>query len=491
MQRRDFLLKSLAGGLAACLPTSVLAGADTYQAYRAGLARHPRLAMLAGTQNEMLAGEASISGRWPKALAGMFYRNGPARLERGGERYEHWFDGDGMVHAWRMADGRVSHLGRMVRTQKYREEAAADQLLYPGFGTAIARRPIGNNDSVNAANTSALPHAGKLYAMWEGGSATELDPQTLATRGLKTWRDDLTALPFSAHPKVEPDGTLWNIGAVPGVNKLVLWHIRPDGSLARVQLLNVADIALVHDFVVTERHIVLLLPPFSLNRTPGISYLAMHQWQGQRAMRVLVIDKADLTLKHTLEMPARMVFHFGNAFDDGDSIRLDATLYQDDQVLQEMAAAMRGVVWDKSVPSVTSQLTLDLRRGQVREERLLAASEFPRVADAVVGRRHRALFTLIEDAQHGMGMGGVARIDLDGGKIDRFAFGPDWVVEEHVPVARPDGRGLWLVGPALDLRRRQTVLNVFDAANLAQGPLAQARLPYAAPLCFHGNFLST
>ena len=34
-------------------------------------------------------------GRWPAALAGRFYRNGPALYERGGERYHHWFDGDG------------------------------------------------------------------------------------------------------------------------------------------------------------------------------------------------------------------------------------------------------------------------------------------------------------------------------------------------------------------------------------------------------------
>jgi carotenoid cleavage dioxygenase len=46
-----------------------------------------------------------------------------------------------------------------------------------------------------------------------------------------------------------------------------------------------------------------------------------------------------------------------------------------------------------------------------------------------------------------------------------------------------------LLGPAFDLARQQTVLNVFDAARISAGPLAQARLPYAAPLGFHGNFL--
>src|SRR5687767_6297063 len=48
---------------------------------------------------------AEITGRWPAALQGTLYRNGPAWFDRAGFRYQHWFDGDGMVHAWRMSEG--------------------------------------------------------------------------------------------------------------------------------------------------------------------------------------------------------------------------------------------------------------------------------------------------------------------------------------------------------------------------------------------------
>jgi carotenoid cleavage dioxygenase len=40
------------------------------------------------------------------------------------------------------------------------------------------------------------------------------------------------------------------------------------------------------------------------------------------------------------------------------------------------------------------------------------------------------------------------------------------------------------------MRQQQSVLTVLDGAQLSQGPVAQAHLPYAAPLCFHGNFLA-
>ena len=50
-----------------------------------------------------------------------------------------------------------------------------------------------------------------------------------------------------------------------------------------------------------------------------------------------------------------------------------------------------------------------------------------------------------------------------------------------------EGAG-WLVGTALDLRTARTVVSVFDATDLAAGPVARARLPYALPLGLHGSF---
>jgi len=252
MDRRHFLRNIAASSLALSLPAWARAD-ETQSAWQANLPRQPRLATLKGAVADQLGGAASMEGRWPGEIRGTFYRNGPARFELGGERYHHWFDGDGMVHAWHIGGGQVRHEARFVQTQKYVEESAAGRFLYPTFNTFLDRRPVGNNDTVNAANTNLLPHAGKLYALWEGGSATEIDPQGLATRGIKSWRDDLAALPFSAHPKVTPDGTLWNFGVVHGGNKLLLWRIDPNGSLGKFGMIDVPHLPIVHDFVVTQR----------------------------------------------------------------------------------------------------------------------------------------------------------------------------------------------------------------------------------------------
>ncbi|WP_265685709.1 carotenoid oxygenase family protein, partial [Verminephrobacter eiseniae] len=63
-----------------------------------------------------------------------------------------------------------------------------------------------------------------------------------------------------------------------------------------------------------------------------------------------------------------------------------------------------------------------------------------------------------------------------------------FLVEEHVFV--PDGaQPGWIRGTALDFVQRTTVLSCFAADDLAAGPVAQARLPYALPPGLHGAFV--
>lgn len=487
MLRRDFLRGMAAGSAIWALPDWAQAD-ETRDSYRANLPAHPRLAALRNCASEALSGKTIIEGRWPSELNGTIYRNGPARFELGDERYRHWFDGDGMVQAWRIHAGAVHHQAAFVKTPKYVAESSASQFLYPAFGTDIARRPVGNNDTVNTANTNALPHAGKLYALWEGGSATELDPSGLATQGTKTWRSDLAALPFSAHPKITPDGVMWNFGVVPGANTLLLWRIDASGNLSKFGMLKVPQLPMVHDFVVTEHYMVFLVPPFDRHASPQASYLETHVWNGSRPARALVINRADFTLCRILEMPAGMALHLGNGWDEGNVIRLDACMAVDDSGLRALSGAMRGEVWhEASTDSVL--ITLNLSNGTTRSETLLQGTELPRVAPADVGGRYRDLFVTTSSTSE-FGMTGVARLDVERGGVDRFEYGADWVVEEHIPVAKASGRGQWLLGVAYDVRRQQTALAVFDGAHLSHGPVARARLPYAAPLCFHGNFLA-
>lgn len=497
MNRRHFFQLACAATAASMLPARVDA-----QSIQHGLTSaqslftsNPRLTPLRGYRGQDVACDAAfIEGKLPTGLRGQFYRNGPGLFERAGQRYHHWFDGDGMVQAWRFTERGVSHQARFVQTDKFTAEQEAGEFLIPAFGTAIkAKRPVRGSDSFNTANTSVIKMNERLYALWEGGSAHALDPQTLATEGIVSWTPELTGMPFSAHPKLEADGTMWNFGTMMG--KLVLYQFSPQGKLVQHHVMNAPSSAMVHDFVTSQRYLIFLFSPIILDMKAvqnGSSMVQAMQWKAQEGTKLLVIDKADFSKTRMMELPAMMLFHFGNAWDDGQHIRLDFVKSKDMGNFQTaMPQTMRGIDV-KSDPSTPAFLDIDLPKQRVSMSERQEVLEFPRVDPRVVGRRHRYLFYPYASEQSSYNaLNGVMRLDVDSGKVDRFNFGDRMRLEEHVVVPKPGSTkegDAWLVGVGFDVQEQTSFATVFDAQNLAAGPLALARLPYWAPHCFHGNF---
>jgi all-trans-8'-apo-beta-carotenal 15,15'-oxygenase len=497
MNRRDFVLSGLAGVTASALPLTPL---RAYAAADAPFSTHPMLTPLRGYAGQDVACDrAAIEGTLPQELRGVFYRNGPALFERGlganRQRYEHWFDGDGMVHAWRFTDKGVSHQGRFVQTKKFMAEQAANQFLVSAFGTGFATKmPVRNSDDTNAANTNVVKLGDRLVAMWEGGSGWGLDPASLDTQGLIAWSPELKHMPFSAHPKVEADGTLWNFGALFG--KMVVYHLNAKGTLVKHAVFDAPASGMVHDFAITEKHLVFLLPPVSFDREAFKAHGAYSKsltWNANGATKVLIVDKDDFSKRRVLEMPPFMLFHFGNAWEKDNVIRVDFVRSKNMGVMTEwMPKMMRGEMTHTD-ESTAAFVTIDLKRNRCDITTRREHCEFPRMDPRFVGLRNRNVYYTAsgESKRLRFGFPGVMRLDVESGKTDRYTFGDDYIVEEHVVVPKPastkEGEG-WLVGVVFDVKRQQSFATVFDALNLAAGPQAIARLPYWTPICFHGNF---
>ena len=264
--------------------------------------------------------------------------------------------------------------------------------------------------------------------------------------------------------------------------------------------MKVPDIAMVHDFAVTERHLVFLLPPlvFDAARSEaGATFLDSHVWRPELGMRVLVLPKDRLDAPRWFQLPTGFVFHIGNAWEDTragviqlDYVRSDDATY----ATQGLQHLMRG---EHEVPAPTRLmvLQLDLRSGRARQEALAGQVEFPRVDPRRVSQRHREVFVAqrIGPGEQPM-FDAVARLNVADGRVDRYRYGPEAMVEEHIFVPRTgrgarDGQG-WLVGTALDLRRRAMLFSVFDAQHLAAGPVAQGVLPRVMPLGLHAVFIA-
>jgi all-trans-8'-apo-beta-carotenal 15,15'-oxygenase len=500
MERRDFI-RSLIAGLGAGALGTVARAADApdpvFAAFEAQRAKTPWTLGFDGLQADVEPMRLTLQGRLPHGLQGAFFRNGAARHQLGGQRYHHWFDGDGMVQKYQIGDGAIVHRGRFVRTPKFIADSAAGRPVRQAFGThPPGAERLASPDDINVANTSVVQHGGELMALWEGGSATRIDATTLETRGPKVWSPDHAGMPFSAHPKIEPDGTLWNFGVASYRELLAIYRINAAGELAQTALLQVPQIAMVHDFAVTERHLVFLLPPLVFDREradAGETFLDSHVWKPGLGLRVLVLAKDKLDAPRYFELPAGFVFHIGNAWERDGVIRLDFMRTAD---AWHATTGIKQMMQGRYTPHEHAALTLleiDTRRGRVQQTALPHIAEFPRVDPRVVGRRYRQLFAAERVAPgERPGYDAVMRIDVESGRVERYRYGADVMAEEHIFVPRPGGTGEgdgWLLGSALDLKRRAMLFSVFDARRLAAGPLVQGTLARVMPLGLHAIFV--
>ena len=511
--RRDVLRGAAAAGLlpslawaapaaaAATSPEIASEGAafDTAVAGRPWLVPFKGVSDAGAAQGDLRCAHLTVTGRWPAELRGRFYRNGPALFERAGQRYHHWFDGDGMVQQFTFGSRGVSHVGRLVKTPKLADERAAGRFLHATFGTAIASEvPMQGPDSINVANTNAIEHAGRVLAMWEGGSAFALDPKDLSTTGAVTWKEGLEQIPFSAHPKLDATGNLWNIGTFG--DKLVVWHIDAAGQLARVQVgESPYPNGMAHDVAVTAQYIVLPLPPVKMHYDAigrGATAEQAFEFQRSEPLRVLVMRKDDIAQRRVFELPTQFVFHVGNAYERSDgSIALTYVGAATHDFLVHGAVAL--VAGQAAAPSGSTlqSAVLDMKTGQARVEAMHGSIEFPRIDPRRIGLPARYLASAAAWKDYGPARGalfhGVQLRDLQTGRVDRYDYGERMVVEEHLLVPKPRAShelDAWLLGTTFDAQRQVTIVNVLDARHVAAGPIAQAALPYWLPLGFHGNF---
>jgi len=503
MKRRSALQGLIAAGLISNAPFAVCkeVALSVRQRFLAARARLPYLLGYSSiSKADHHASRVSRNDQWPSELMGTLYRNGPARHEIGDFRYEHWFDGDGMLQAWhinRQGDGEIEHRARMVRTRKYQAEVEAGRALYPGFGTTPPNsRGTTSADQLNVANISVLAHHERLFALWEAGSPYEMNPDSLATIGEHSFDDDTRGLPFSAHPRVELDGTLWNFGYASSAKKLVLWHLNTAGAVVKTGLVECDPISMVHDFVVTRRHIVMLVCPLHYEPTESAnSFLDAHRWHADRATQVLVIEKGDFTSVQRLELPAQWVFHFSNAWEDSAGvIRFEAARAADPSVLSSTFRDVMKGVGTPSSPSLLYEYRIDTRRSKVSEQQVRAygSCEFPVISSYQAGTAHTQLLMLSENKSPYVGLNQVTLRAPQTGLEDSFRYEDHMLPEEHLLVGEPNSEGElpWVLGTALNCIKQRTELHLFRANAIADGPIANAHLPYALPLGLHAKFAS-
>ena len=499
MDRRTFN-KILIGSItASTLPGTLLAQSPigNQAMFFKALAEKPWLLGYLGIQQTELQGNIRIvSGKLPSDLRGHLYRNGPAMHNIGSDRFSHWFDAPGMVQKFTFANNKISHHGRLIETARNVAEAKAGAILFSAFGTYGDRLGSGGSaDGQNVGNISLVQHGGELLALWEGGSAHIIDPDSLKTEARKDWSPKTKGLPFGAHPRRDQDGSLWNIGYSVNPAALILYHIASDGQLLRTHILPQTSTPMVHDFMITASKIVIVAPPYSASNTAGKTFVDLFEWDAAQPTQILIIDKNDLTNVSIVEIEPFWVFHFGNAYDmSATEIGFDFALYDTPNfITQDAFAAMNGS-WDGRTSAASRYVQAKINLTS-KTAHLEAASEFSQVEfihtdsrENLLPHRYALMLAHASDAKD-FRLNRLLLIDRLSESHSFFDVKETEILEEHLIVPKPRREGaFWIMGTALDWQKGITNISIYEGAHLSDGPIMKAELDLALPLGLHGIF---
>jgi len=447
----------------------------------------------------------AVEGELPAELDGTLYRIGPGLLSAFGERYGHWFDGDGAVYAIRFEAGRAEGAARVVESAGLLEERRRGRRIFGGYGTRttdVWRQLwdafVTDDPGKNIANTSVLVWQGRLLALMEGGRPTEIARDDLHIRG-ETDLEGVVGRSFSAHPHYVPERRAhYNFGTRYGRQAFVDIYELPDQGRARkLAAISLTGASLIHDFVATPKHLVFFAPPLRLQMWRFLfgfgSFSENLAWRPQEGTEVLVvpIDDPERVVRFTTE--AFFQWHFGHAHERGGDIVLDLVRYPDFDSNEWLRKIPFGAP-KRAMHGALYRAVLEPAASRVRfEERWARACEFPVVAPSSTTGPQRftylSAFSSRDASAHGL-PDRVAKVDVErgtadelGAEIGRYPSEPVFVPRAHA-AAEDDG---WLLTLVYDAREHRSFVAVTDARTMGE-PVARVWFDHHLPFTFHGRW---
>jgi carotenoid cleavage dioxygenase len=430
------------------------------------------------------------AGRIPPELRGAYLRNGSNPRFRP-LTYTYPFDGDGMVHAVHLADGAARYRNRFVRTRGLAVECRAGRAVYGGLMRPVPPDPalVGPEGDPgpykNGAFINIMRHGEHLLALSESQPAYAM---TAALDTIGEWRAGTDApLDMGAHNRRHSvTGDLFAIAYAVTAPRVTVHHIDPAGTLRRSVAITLAAPSMIHDFVLTARHLVFVIGPVVFDLAAAARGEPVLAWKPALGTRIGVVP-LDGGAPRWMEAEPFFVFHFANGFERGEEIVVD--------YVRHAAFGLRPAA-DRTPPRL-HRLVLDPRTGRLRDERLAEfGTEFPRINDALnaLPSRHVYLPTRMPGSGALAPIGSfnaLLRVDAETGATQCFdagalALGEPAFIPRPGAAAEDDG---YVCTFAYDPARDGSDLLLLDAARLADGPVAVIRMPQRVPQGLHGNWM--
>ncbi|EOA15698.1 hypothetical protein CARUB_v10006410mg [Capsella rubella] len=458
-----------------------------------------------------------IHGSLPPSLNGAYIRNGPNPqfLPRGPY---HLFDGDGMLHAIRIHNGKATLCSRYVKTYKYNVEKQNGAPVLPnvfsgfnGVTASVARGALsavrvltGQFNPVNGiglANTSLAFFSNRLFALGESDlpyAVRLTNNGDIETIGRCDF-DGKLSMSMTAHPKTDPitgETFAFRYGPVPPF--LTYFRFDSAGKKQRdVPVFSMTSPSFLHDFAITERNAIFAEIQLGMRTNPMDLVLEGGSPVGAdkgKTPRLGVIPKyaGDESEMKWFEIPGFNIIHAINAWDedDGNAVVLIApNIMSIEHTLERMDL----------VHALVEKVRIDLVTGIVSRHPISARNlDFAVINPALLGRQSKYVYAAIGDPMPKIS--GVVKLDVSKGDRDdctvaRRMYGPGCYGGEPFFVAKDpsnpeaeedDG---YVVTYVHDEVTGESKFLVMDAKSPELEIVAAVRLPRRVPYGFHGLFV--
>jgi beta,beta-carotene 9',10'-dioxygenase len=444
-----------------------------------------------------------VRGRLPPWLAGRLVRTGPARFEVGASRYNHWFDGLAMLHAFAFDQGRVSYTNRYLRSQAHDEAMAAGAIRRAEFATDPCRGlfqrvaswfspKLTDNGCVNVVEL-----AGAVVALPETRLPVRFDPDTLATIGVREYSRDIRGPVSTAHPHLDL-GRRCHYSYVLDFGRRSTYRFfaidRERGEQSVVGTMTVDRPAYVHSFGMSEHYLILVESPFVVDplrlRFRRHPFIRNYRWRADRGLRIHLLEKATGRVVRTASCEASFAFHHVNAFEVGGDVLVDLVTHPDAAIIDRLYL---DELRSTDQPTLTGSLTrLRIGASQTATREMLSDTglELPRFDyHRRAGRPYRYAYGVSQRVA-GDFIDSLVKLDLDRGTATMWheeGCYPGEPVFVEAPGSANEDDGV-ILSVVLDSKAAASYLLILDASTF--GERARAQVPHHIPFGFHGNHMS-
>jgi carotenoid cleavage dioxygenase-like enzyme len=439
-----------------------------------------------------------VAGEIPRDLSGLYVRNGPNPRFAPPGRY-HWFDGDGMLHAARIRDGRVTYRNRWVDTRGLADERAAGEALYAGVMEPV-RRMAPTGPYKDTANTDVVWFDGGLLALWYvSGEPYRVGADDLRTVGPHPFAAQARAAGgtglVSAHPKVDPrTGELlyFSYGFAPPYMHYGV--VGPDGRLAHHVQVDLPGARLPHDMAFTEDYAILMDLPVFYDPEALAAGRWVTRFYRELPARFGILPRRGAEVRWFEAEPC-YIYHVVNAWQEGPEVVMVACRVDDPIPAPDPSQGK----WARMLANLRVQAYLhrwrfNLETGAVKEERLDDLNaEFPTAHLGLQGVKSRFGYcaTLAHDPT--LFFDGFVKYDLADGAATRYDL-PAGARGSEAPFAPAEGATAeddgYLVSFVHPPGADASELWIMDARALERGPIARARVPGRVPAGFHATWVT-